>query len=120
MPQDAEGQFLREALMYAVVRKFKMRSIDEAGRRAAEGLGPVLKASQGFIAYHVVRFGEEAGGSITLFETQQAAQEAHKKALAWIKSNLADLTEGEPEVMSGEILASVTAQAAAGTRATAA
>src|SRR3954470_11521625 len=114
MPQGAEGQFPREALMYAVVRKFKMRSIDEAGRRAAEGLGPVLKASQGFIAYHVVRFGDEAGGSITLFETQQAAQEAHKKALAWIKSNLADLTEGDPEVFPGKILASAPARGAAG------
>jgi hypothetical protein len=107
--------------MFAVVRKFnRMRSIDEAGRRAAEGLGPILKASQGFIAYYVVRFGEEGGGSITLFETQQAAQDAHQKALAWIKTNLADLTEGEPEVISGEVMASVTGQGASGTRATAA
>ena len=84
------------------------------------GLGPILKASQGFIAYYVVRFGEEGGGSITLFETQQAAQDAHQKALAWIKTNLADLTEGEPEVISGEVMASVTGQGASGTRATAA
>jgi hypothetical protein len=107
--------------MFAVVRKFnRMRSIDEAGRRAAEGLGPILKASQGFIAYYVVRFGEEGGGSITLFETQQAAQDAHQKALAWIKTNLADLTEGEPEVISGEVMATVTGQGASGPRATAA
>jgi hypothetical protein len=110
-----------EALMYAVIRKFnQMRSVDEAGRRAAEGLGPMLKKSKGFIAYYVVRFGDQAGGSITLFDTQEAARDAHSKALAWIKTNLADLSEGEPEVMAGEVLASVIGEGAPGARATAA
>lgn len=107
--------------MYAVVRRFNhMRSIDEAARRAAEGLGAILQKSQGFVAYYVVRFGAEAGGSITLFETQQSAQDAQIKALAWIKSNLADLTEGEPEVWTGEVLAAVMGQATSSGRATAA
>jgi hypothetical protein len=107
--------------MYAVVRKFnQMRSIDEAGRRAADGLGPIMKQSPGFIAYYIVRFGEQVGGSISLFESQRAAEDAHKKALSWLKSNLADLTEGEPEVMAGEVLAAVTAQGATGGRASAA
>jgi hypothetical protein len=101
--------------MYAVVRKFnQMRSIDEAGRRAADGLGPMLQQSPGFIAYYVVRFGDQVGGSITLFETQNAAQDAHRKALNWIRSNLSDLIEGEPEVMAGEVLAAVTAQGTKG------
>jgi hypothetical protein len=105
--------------MYAVVRKFNhMRSIDEAGRRAANGLGPILKQSPGFIAYYVVRFGDESGGSITLFETREAAQEAQKKAMSWLKTNLADLTDEEPEVMAGDVLAAVTAQGASGDRAT--
>jgi hypothetical protein len=107
--------------MYAVVRKFnRMRSVDEAGRRAADGLGPILKQSPGFVAYYVVRFGDEMGGSITLFETREAAQEAHQKALGWIKANLADLTNAEPEVMSGEVLAAVMGQGMSGSRATAA
>jgi hypothetical protein len=110
-----------EALMYAVIRKYHhMRSIDEAGRRAAEGLGAMLRKSQGFIAYYVVRFGAEAGGSITLFDSQQSAQDAHVSALAWIKSNLADLTEDEPEVWTGEVLAAVMGQATSGEHATAA
>jgi|tagenome__1003787_1003787.scaffolds.fasta_scaffold16339760_1 hypothetical protein len=107
--------------MYAVVRRFKsMRSIDEAARRAAEGMGKMLRGSQGFVAYYVVRFGADSGGSITLFETQQAAQDAQAKALAWIKSNLSDLTEGEPEIWSGEVLATVTGQGTSGGHATAA
>src|SRR5829696_3221998 len=101
--------------MYAVVRKLnQMRSIDEAGRRAADGLGPMMKQSPGFIAYYVVRFGDQIGGSITLFESQSAAEEAHKKALSWIKTNLSDLIQGEPEILAGEVLAAVTAQGMAG------
>jgi hypothetical protein len=107
--------------MFAVVRRFNhMRSIDEAARRAAEGLGAMLRNSQGFVAYYVVRFGAEAGGSITLFESQQSAQDAQTKASAWIKSNLADLIEGEPEVWTGEVLAAVTGQATSSGHATAA
>ena len=62
----------------------------------------------------------QVGGSISLFESKSAAEDAHKKALSWIKSNLADLTDGEPEVMAGEVLAAVTAQGATGGRASAA
>jgi hypothetical protein len=105
--------------MYAVVRRIKMRSIDEAARRAADGLGPVFKQSPGFIAYHVIQFGNDSGGSVTLFETQAAAEEANRKALDWIRQNLADFTEGDPEVLQGEVLASVMG-ASAGTQATAA
>jgi hypothetical protein len=105
--------------MYAVVRRIKMRSIDEAARRAADGLGPVFKQSPGFVAYHVIQFGNDSGGSVTLFETRAAAEEANQKALAWIRQNLSDLTDGEPEVLQGEVLASVMGTSA-GTQATAA
>jgi hypothetical protein len=107
--------------MYEVIRKFsKMRSVDEAARRAAEGLGPILQQSKGFVSYYVVRFGEESGGSITLFDGQQTAQDAQKKAMTWLKSNLSDFAEGEPEVWAGEVLAAATGQATSGRRATAA
>ncbi|WP_262273624.1 hypothetical protein [Microvirga yunnanensis] len=100
--------------MYAVVRKVPMRSIEEAARRAVDGLGPTMKQSPGFIGYYVVRFGDQTGGSITLFETQSAAQEANSKALDWIKANLADLITGEPEVSVGEVLGAVTAEGTTG------
>jgi hypothetical protein len=103
------GSLLEEVLMYAVIRKIRMRSVDEAGRRAIDGLGPVLKQSSGFIGYHIVKFGSDTGGSISLFESREAAQAAHAKAMSWIRENLADLTDGEPEVVEGEVLGSVVA-----------
>jgi heme-degrading monooxygenase HmoA len=99
--------------MYAVIRKFnKMRSIEEAGRRAQRGLVPILRQSPGFQGYYVVKGDNDMVVSITLFETQDAVQEAHRRAMAWIKDNLSDLVEGEPEVIAGEVVVSAPVQGA--------
>ena len=93
--------------MYAVVRKFKMKSVDQAGRKAAEELGPMLKTNPGFRGYYVIKFGDEIGGSLTLFDTREASEEGHRKALGWIKTSLAEHIQGEPEVWTGEVIAEV-------------
>jgi hypothetical protein len=42
------GNLQREALMYAVIRKFnKMRSVEEVARRAEAGLVPILRQAPG-------------------------------------------------------------------------
>jgi heme-degrading monooxygenase HmoA len=98
--------------MYAVIRKFnRMRSVEEAGRRAETGLAPMLRQSPGFRGYYVINAGDDVGVSITMFETQEAVQQAHQQAMAWVRDNLKDLFEGEPEVVSGEVIVSVAAQA---------
>jgi heme-degrading monooxygenase HmoA len=98
--------------MYAVIRKFnRMRSPEEAERRAEAGFVPILRQSPGFRGYYVVRGGSEMIVSITLFKTQDAVQEAHRRAMDWIRDNLSDLVEGEPEVVSGEVVISAVAPA---------
>jgi heme-degrading monooxygenase HmoA len=99
--------------MYAVIRKFnKMRSVEEVARRAEAGLAPILRQSPGFRGYYVVNGGNDVGVSITLFDTQDAVQEAHRRAMAWIKDNISDSYEGEPEVTMGEVVVSVPGQGA--------
>jgi hypothetical protein len=94
--------------MYVVIRKIKsMRDIEEAGRRALEGLSPIMKQTPGFRAYYVFYDGQ-GGGSVSLFENREAAEAANKKAVAWIKENLADFYDGQPpEVTKGEVLGSI-------------
>ena len=97
--------------MYAVIRKFnRMRSPEEAARRAEAGLIPILRQSPGFRGYYVVRSGEMIV-SISMFDTQDAVQDAHLRAVGWIKDNLSDLVDGEPEVISGEVVVSAAAPA---------
>jgi len=94
--------------MYVVIRKFsKMRSVPEAARRAESGIGQILRQSPGFQGYHVFDCGNGGGGSITLFDSRDAALEANEKALMWIRASLADLIQGEPEITAGDILATV-------------
>ncbi len=94
--------------MHVVIRKFSnMRSVSEAARRAESGIGQILRKSPGFQGYYVFDCGNGVGGSITLFDSREAALAANEKALTWIRASLADLVQGEPEVTAGEILATV-------------
>jgi hypothetical protein len=98
--------------MYAVIRHFeRMRSVEEAARRALAGLGPILKEQKGFRGYYVVDTGNDSGLSISLFETREAAETAHQRALEWIGQNLSDLTTEQPRVFAGEVVGSLTNEA---------
>jgi hypothetical protein len=97
--------------MYVIIRRFRtMKEMDEVARHAMAGLAPVLKDAPGFIGYHVFREDRGGGGSITLFESREAAEAAHERALGWIRDNLADLYDGQPpDVTKGDVLGSMTA-----------
>jgi hypothetical protein len=100
----------REAIMHLVIRKFNhISSMAEAARRAESGLGQLLKPSPGFQGYYVFDAGDGVGGSVSLFESKEAALAANEKALAWIRGSLVDVINGEPEITMGEVLAVVSA-----------
>ncbi len=97
--------------MYAVIRKFnKMRSIDEAARRAETGLVPILRQSPGFQGYYIVKGENDMVVSVSLFDTHDAVREDHRRAMDWIRQNISDFLEGEPEVITGEVVVRVSAQ----------
>lgn len=95
--------------MYAVIRSYpKMKNVEEAGRLAEKGLGPILKRQPGFRSYYVIRFAEGGGGSISVFDTAENAKASHERSLAWIKENLAPMVgDALPVVAMGEVLAQV-------------
>ena len=96
--------------MYLVIRKFNHVSfMADAARRAESGIGQVLKQSPGFQGYYVFDAGDGVGGSVSLFESREAAVVANEKALAWIRASLIDVVNGEPEITMGEVLAIVPA-----------
>jgi hypothetical protein len=97
--------------MHAVIRKFPtMQNVKEAAKRAETGLGPILKRQPGFKGYYIIQLEGGGGGSISLFDSADAAKAAHQQAMTWIKENLADLSGGaQPEVTIGEVLAHLTA-----------
>jgi hypothetical protein len=95
--------------MYLVIRKFsRMRTVDEAVRRAESGIAQLMKQSPGFRGYYIFDAGNGVAGSVTFFDDRESAAAANSKALAWIQASLSDLIDGDPEVICGEVLVSLT------------
>ena len=57
-----------------------------------------MKQSDGFRGYYVFGTGDGIAGSVTLFDSEDAATAANEKAMIWIRASLSDLIDGEPEV----------------------
>lgn len=91
--------------MFVVIRTFrKLRSVSAAAQRAQTGLVERLRQMPGFIGYHIFDGGDGAGGSVSFFSDEQSATAANERSVEWISASLADLCDGEPEVLVGEIL----------------
>jgi heme-degrading monooxygenase HmoA len=92
--------------MYAAIRRLKVQpgSIDEVVQRDESGLVPILRSAPGFVEFVLVQVGEDVGVSIILFETQEQAEEANRRAADWFKQNVAPLVAGPPEIVAvGEV-----------------
>jgi hypothetical protein len=81
--------------------------VPEAARRAESGIGQLLKEFPGYQGYYVFDAGDGVGGSVSMFDSKEAALAANRKALVWVHASLIDVIDGEPEVIIGEVLATV-------------
>jgi hypothetical protein len=96
----------KEEAMYATVRRYEgVINPSEAGRRVSEGFVPVISQIPGFVAYYWV----DAGGSVmistSVFQDKAGAEESNRKAVDWVRQNLAPLLPNPPQVTSGEVVA---------------
>ena len=91
--------------MFIITRRFKsLRSVSEAAKRAEAGLAPLLLNATGFRGYHIIDAGDGVALSVTMFETREDAERVKDRALDWVKQNLSDLYQDEPEVTAGEVI----------------
>jgi len=91
--------------MYVITRRFKsLSSVSEAAKRAEAGLAPIMLAATGFKGYHIIDAGGGVGMSVSMFETREDAERVKDRALDWIRQNLSDLYQGEPEITAGEVI----------------
>ena len=75
------------------VYKFKPGSADEVIAKAQAGLLAIYRAQPGFVAYGVVKTADDAGISLSVWETGDQAQAAVQTASTWVQSNIASLVE---------------------------
>jgi hypothetical protein len=92
--------------MYAAIRQAKAKtgSAEELARRIKEGAIPIISDVEGFKAYYVVYAGDDTVTAISLFNNFAGAEEANKRALAWIDQNLGPLLVGQASAVAGPVI----------------
>ena len=92
--------------MYAAIRRLRVQPgvFDEVVERDESGLVPLLRSAPGFVEFDLLQVAEDVGVSITIFETQEQAEEATRRAADWVRENVAPLVAGPAELLAvGEV-----------------
>lgn len=93
--------------MYAVIRRYEgVTDPAEAGRRVSDGFVPLIRQVHGFVAYYWVDAGGGVMVSTSVFEDQEGAEESSRRAVDYVRENLASLLPTPPQVTAGEVVAS--------------
>jgi quinol monooxygenase YgiN len=71
------------------VDRFHPGAVDDVLNRVREGLVPVLERQPGFVAYEVVKTGEDSAIFINTWKTQEQAEAAVQSAAQWVRDNVA-------------------------------
>ena len=92
--------------MHASIRRYRIGTDDVAALlvRVEDGFLPIISGLPGFVSYMVVDAGDGVVASISVFESEEAAEQSTAAAAAWVRENLSDVIMEPPEVTAGEIV----------------
>jgi hypothetical protein len=92
--------------MYAAIRQAKAKTgtVEELTRRIKEGAIPIISEVEGFRAYYVVYAGDDTVTAISLFNNFEGAEEANRRALAWIEQELSPLLAEQVHASAGPVI----------------
>jgi hypothetical protein len=79
---------------------------EEFLHRVQAGFVPIISRIPGFIAYDALQVGNDQIVSVSVFDTPAGVIESTPRALQWVQENIAELIQGMPEVMAGQVGAS--------------
>jgi hypothetical protein len=91
--------------MYVSVRQYNGRNVAEFTRRVQEGFVPIVRQVRGFVAWYLAVGGGGTLFTITLCEDRAGVEASVSAAAEWVSDNAADLVEGSPAVINGEVTA---------------
>jgi hypothetical protein len=89
--------------MYTVIRRYQgVVNAEEVAKRAVQEFAPTLLDQPGFQGYWVVNAGDGVLATVSVFDSQETAEESTAAAATWVQENLANLVPNPPRVTSGE------------------
>ena len=92
--------------MYAAIRQAKAKTgaAHELANRIKEEAIPIISDVDGFMAYYVVYAGDDTVTAISIFDKYEQAEEANRRAIAWIEQNLTPLLAGDAKASAGPVI----------------
>jgi hypothetical protein len=88
--------------MHTVIRRYQgVQDSAEVARRAVEEFAPQLRDQPGFQGYWVVDAGDGVLATITVFESEEAAEGSTAAAATWVQENIPNLVPNPPRVTAG-------------------
>ena len=89
--------------MYTVIRRYQgVTDTAEVARRAVEEFAPTLRDQPGFQGYWVVDAGGGVLATISVFESEEAAEESIAAAATWVQENMPNQVPNPPQVTKGD------------------
>lgn len=100
--------------MHAVIRRYRVRlgSVRHVVRNAEKEFLPLVRQIPGFNACYLFDAGDAVLTSIGLFETAEGSNAAIELHRAWFRDDWSSVLPVPPEVITGQVLAQVSAERA--------
>lgn len=91
--------------MHASIRKYRIntQAVADLVVRVEDRFVPIISKVPGFVSYMVVDAGNGVVASVSIFDSEEAAEQSNNAAAAWVRENLSDVIAEPPEVTAGEI-----------------
>jgi hypothetical protein len=94
-----------ESDMYAVIRAYAGNSdFADTLLEHEDEIRQLIGGIDGFKAYYLLKL-TEGTSTISIFESQEGAEESSRAAVAWTAENLSHLDVAAPYITSGEVVA---------------
>jgi heme-degrading monooxygenase HmoA len=85
--------------------KAKDQKLDaETIKKVETGFAPIIKNVPGFQAYRLIDSGNYSVSSVSVYDTEESANESNEKSREWVAENLAHLIDGPATVFNGEVI----------------
>jgi hypothetical protein len=89
--------------MHASVRRYRTSDTEALERKVEEEFIEKVKEVDGFVGYYVIDGGDGDVASVTVCKTADALAKITKLAGEWVRESIADLVDGAPDVVTGEV-----------------
>ena len=92
--------------MYAAIRQGRAKAgmAEELAHRIKEGAIPIISDVPGFKAYYVIYAPDDTVTAISIFDKFEQAEEANRRAIAWIEKDLGSLLAGHASAAAGPVI----------------